>query len=99
MIKRYALMFLGVALIAMSLLLAISGVSLAWLTAFLGVGCVVMGIISIFSYKEIPETGSGVAEVEDTDDDKIEPEVRQEEQEKNISIENYRSRIAPDNIR
>lgn len=94
MIKRYALMFLGVALLVMALLLAISGVSLAWLTGFLGVGCVVMGIISVLSYKESPETEIEIAGAEDTNDD---AEGTNDDAE--VSIEDYRSRIAPDNIR
>ena len=91
--KRYAILFLGGLLSFMSLALAIVGSSLAWVTAFLGIACVVMGAISVFSYKKYETT-----ETENTED-KEKPKPRKTEKTKTETLDGYRKKVASWNVK
>lgn len=94
--KRYAILFLGGLLSFMSLALAIVGSSLAWVTAFLGIACVVMGAISVFSYKK-PET----TETENTED-KEKPKPRKTKKTDFLeteTLDGYRKKVASWNVK
>ena len=96
--KRYAILFLGGLLSFMSLALAIVESSLAWVTAFLGIACVVMGAISVFSYKK-PET----TETENTEDkDKKKPKPRKTKKTDFLeteTLDGYRKKVASWNVK
>ncbi len=92
--KRYLILFLGGLLIFMSLALAIAGSLLAWLTAFLGIGYVIMGAISILSYKEKePE-----AEMTETAESKSQKTKETTSFEKE-TLDGYRKKVAIRNLK
>lgn len=90
--KRYLILFLGGLLSFMSLALAIAGSLLAWLTAFLGIGYVIMGAISILSYKE-PE-----AEMTETAESKSQKTKETTSFEKE-TLDGYRKKVAIRNLK
>ena len=90
--KRYLILFLGGLLSFMSLALAIAGSLLAWLTAFLGIGYVIMGAISMLSYKE-PE-----AEMTETAESKSQKTKETTSFEKE-TLDGYRKKVAIRNLK
>ena len=92
--KRYLILFLGGLLIFMSLALAIAGSLIAWITAFLGIAYVIMGAISILSYKEKePE-----AEMTETAESKSQKTKETTSFEKE-TLDGYRKKVAIRNLK
>ena len=94
--KRYAILFLGGGLSFMSFALDVAGSSLAWAIAFLSIACVVIGAISVFSYKK-PET----TETENTED-KEKPKPRKTKKTDFLeteTLDGYRKKVASWNLK
>lgn len=91
--KRSAILFLGVGLCFMSFALDVAGSSLAWVTIFLAMACVVIGAISVFSYKKYETT-----ETENTED-KEKPKPRKTEKTKTETLDGYRKKVASWNVK
>ena len=90
--KRYLILFLGGLLSFMSLALAIAGSLIAWITAFLGIAYVIIGAISILSYKE-PE-----AEMTETAESKLQKTKETTSFEKE-TLDGYRKKVAIRNLK
>ena len=90
--KRYLILFLGGLLSFMSLALAIAGSLIAWITAFLGIAYVIIGAISILSYKE-PE-----AEMTETAESKSQKTKETTSFEKE-TLDGYRKKVAILNLK
>ena len=90
--KRYLILFLGGLLSFMSLALAIEGSLIAWITAFLGIAYVIIGAISILSYKE-PE-----AEMTETAESKSQKTKETTSFEKE-TLDGYRKKVAIRNLK
>ena len=90
--KRYLILFLGGLLSFMSLALAIAGSLSAWITAFLGIAYVIIGAISILSYKE-PE-----AEMTETAESKSQKTKETTSFEKE-TLDGYRKKVAILNLK